>query len=361
MISEKEYLTAIYAFNYFGPARINLLLSYFKKAKKIWNAQNSELIKLGIKEEKVIEFSDFRKNFDIPSYFSKLGKLKIGVVTILDSNYPENLRGLSDAPSVLYFKGTLRTFDSSSVAIVGSRKMTSYGREIAQKFAGELASFGVTIISGLARGIDTVAHKATLAVSGRTIAVLGNGLDSIYPLENKFLADEIIKHGGALVTEYPLGYPALPVNFATRNRIVSGMSAAVIVIEGAEKSGTLLTASHAAEQGKTVFAVPGAITSPTSFAPLFLIRNGAKMVTSTQDILEELDLQIKVDREKIEKALPTSVDEAKIIEILTAEPRHLDELVRMSGLKTNEISAKLTIMEMKGLVKNIGQGIYRKM
>ncbi|MCX6705406.1 MAG: DNA-processing protein DprA, partial [Candidatus Woesebacteria bacterium] len=243
---------------------------------------------------------------------------------------------------------------------VGTRKVTSYGREVTQKFSSELASFGITIISGLAYGVDTVAHKACLSVHGKTVAVLGNGLDTIYPFENTALALEIIKAGGAIISEYPLGYPALPVNFAIRNRIVSGLSDAVIVIEGAEKSGTLLTASHAAEQGKTVFAVPGQITSPLSAAPLFLLKNGAKIATETKDILDELDMQVKVDKEKIKNIVPDSPQEEKILEILENEALHLDELVRISGGKTPEISARLTIMEMKGMVRNMGKGIYRK-
>jgi DNA processing protein len=359
-MTESQYLTAIYAFNYFGPARVNLLLSYFKKARKIWLSNPSELAEIGLSKERVLEFEEFRKKFDIEDYFRRLTKLKIGVITILDVAYPVNLKGLEGAPSVLYFKGHLKVADINSVAIVGSRKMSSYGREVAQKFSAELASFGVTIISGLAKGIDTAAHRGALSVGGRTVAVLGQGLDSVYPVENTKLAEEIIKSGGALLSEYPLGYPALPANFATRNRIVSGLSAAVVVIEGAEKSGTLLTASHAAEQGKSVFAVPGQITSPLSAAPHFLLKNGAKIATSARDILEELDLQVKVDRETIEKILPSSKDEAKLIEILAVEPLHLDEIVRISGGKTSEISARLTIMEMKGMIRNLGGGMYKK-
>ena len=359
-MTESQYLTAIYAFNYFGPARIKLLLSYFGKAKNIWKSDNSELIKIGLPEQKVLAFSDFRNSFDIEKYFERLEKLKIGATTILDKDYPRNLKGLTGAPSILYYKGALNCLKTNSVAIVGTRQMTSYGREVTERFSTELGNLGITIISGLARGVDTAAHRACLSVGGKTVAVLGNGLDTVYPAENTGLAAAIVKTGGAIISEYALGYPALPVNFAVRNRIVSGLSDAVIVIEGAEKSGTLLTAAHAAEQGKTVFAVPGQITSPLSAAPLFLLKNGAKMATETKDILDELDLQVKVDKEKIENMVPGSPQEAKLLEILVNEPLHLDELVRISGGKTAEISARLTIMEMKGLVKNLGKGIYKK-
>jgi len=295
-MTESQYLAAVYAFNYFGPARVKLLLSYFGKAGNIWKAQADKLIEIGLPGAKVCAFNDFRKSFDIKKYFSRLSNLKIGVVTILDKDYPRNLKDLDGAPSVIYFKGSLDCLKANSVAIVGSRKMTSYGREVTERFSGELAGFGVTIISGLARGVDTCAHRAALAAGGKTVAVLGNGLDSVYPPENSGLAQEIIKKKGATISEFPLGYPILPANFVTRNRIISGLSSLVVVIEGAEKSGTLITASHAAEQGKTVFAVPGQITSPLSAAPLFLLKNGAMMANSTKDILDELNMRIKVDR-----------------------------------------------------------------
>ena len=359
-MTEREYLTAVYAFPEFGPAHINLLLKYFKKPSKIWGAKTDDLLKIGLSVKKVGNFGEFRNSFNPEKYFEDLAKKKVGFVTLLDKDYPENLSGVDARPVVLYYKGILKPKETNLVAIVGTRKMTSYGREVTEKFAGELAGFGVTIVSGLARGVDTVAHKAALGAGGRTIAVLGNGLDTTYPPENEVLAREIVKRGGAVVSEYPLGYPALPVNFANRNRIISGLSLAIIVVEGAEKSGTLLTATHAAEQGRTVFAVPGPITSPMSAAPLFLLKNGARIASTTQDILEELDLQVKVDREKIEKVLPGGKDEEKILEVLVNESMHLDELVRITGCATSEISARLTIMEMKGLVKNLGGGIYRK-
>lgn len=175
--------------------------------------------------------------------------------------------------------------------------MTPYGKEVAQYFSREIAGCGVVIISGLARGIDTVAHRGALSVGGRTIAVVANGLDAIYPPENTALAGEIVEKGGAILSEYPLGHPALPLNFRFRNRIVSGLSKALVVVEGLKRSGTLITASHAADQGRTVFAVPGQITSPTSEAPHFLLQNGARMALSPKDILDELSLEVKVDKD----------------------------------------------------------------
>lgn len=359
-MEEHEYLTAVSAFNYFGPARVKLLYSYFKSAKKIWDSMVGKLLETGLSEKKVLEFDYFRKSFDIKAYFEKLSELNIKTTTFLDSDFPKALKDLPGAPVSLYYKGSLKGLKGSCLAIVGTRKMTSYGKEVTDKFSGGLGSLGITIISGLARGIDTAAHKSCLASGGVTVAVLAGGLDSIYPPENKSLAEEIIEKHGAIISEYPLGTPAMPVNFAVRNRIVSGLSSCVLVIEGAEGSGTLLTASHAAEQGKTVFAVPGQITSPLSKAPLFLLKNGAKMATEVKDILEEMDMDLKVDKEKMESISPDSPEESQIVNLLENEPLYLDELVRITGSKTSEISARLTIMEMKGLIKNLGGGKYQK-
>lgn len=360
-MNDCEYLTAISAFNPFGPARVRLLTSYFKTPKNVWECDAGELTKLGINAKRATEFAEFRKKFSFTSYFEKLSRLGIKVVSYLDADFPDRLKEIDGGPVVLYHKGVLKGLDFCTVAIVGSRKMTSYGREVAEKFSSELAGFGVTIISGLARGIDTEAHKSCIASGGKTLAVLGCGLDNIYPPENKFLAEEIIKKSGALISEYPLDTPAVPVNFAVRNRIISGLSDCILVVEGANKSGTLLTASHAADQGKTVFAVPGQITSPLSEAPLFLLKNGARIATTAGDILSELNIEFRVDKEKMKKIAPDDPEEKLLLEFLDNEPLHLDELVRITGSKTSDISARLTIMEMKGMIKSLGGGVYKKM
>ena len=358
-MTDKEYLVLLSTFVPFGPARIKLLLKYFGSARKIWQADIKTLFKLGLGVEKTEEFIAHRENFDEKGYFNRLNRLKINYLTIREEDYPRNLKEINDAPYVLYLRGKLKSADRAAVAIVGSRKMTAYGREVTNRFSSELASLGITIVSGLARGVDTEAHKSALGAGGRTIAVVGSGLDNLYPPENTKLADETAKHG-AVVTEYPLGHPAVPLNFAARNRIISGLSRAVLVVEGAEKSGTLLTANHAASQGREVFAVPGQITSPLSGAPLFLLKNGARLATSPKDILEELNLQVKVDREALQKVMPTDKIEEKIIGFLENEPLHLDELARISTLGVSILSAKLTMMELKGIVRNLGGGVYKK-
>ena len=359
-MNEREYLVCLCAFTPFGPARINLLISYFESAEKVWNASKSKLLEVGLKERIAGEFVNHRKNFDSKKYFKKLKEKQIKFVSLKDANYPENLRGISDAPSILYYIGELKKSDKNAVAIVGSRKMSGYGREVADKFATELSIMGITIVSGLALGIDAVAHKACVEAGGRGIVVLASGLDTISPLTNRWIALEIVKKGGAIISEYPLGQTPQRTFFPSRNRIISGLSKAVIVVEGLRKSGTLLTASAAAEQGRTVFAVPGYITSPLSAAPHFLIQNGSKLITSTQDILEELDMQLKVDFEEVEKIMPENEMEEKLLEIIGKEPLHLDEVARISSLKASDVSTILTFMELKGMVKNMGGGVYKK-
>jgi DNA processing protein len=359
-MTEKEYLIALSVFTPFGPARLSLLLSYFKSAKKVWSLSLKDLLEVGFKEKLALDFISFRDSFDIEKYLSKVNSLGINCLIKGEKGYPSNLAQIDSAPIVLYVMGDFVSSDSQSVAIVGSRKMTAYGREVTEKFAYELSSVGVTIVSGLARGIDTVAHKTALEAGGRTIAVIGSGLNQIYPPENKNLAFSIAKKG-AVVSEYPLDYPALRINFASRNRIISALSMAILVIEGAQKSGTLLTATHGANQGKTVFAVPGQITSPLSFAPHFLIQNGAKIAFSPRDIIEELDLQFKVDKEKVEELIPQDEEEKIILSSLENEPLHLDEIARICGLAVSLISSKLVVMEMKGMVKSLGGGIYKKL
>jgi len=296
---EKKYLTALYSFTRFGPVRTRLLIDYFGSAKETWKAKETQLVKVGISGDMASEFDAYRKKFDIRKYFRKLEKLSIRVITQEDIEYPKNLLGYDDAPIVLYTRGKVED-DINSVAIVGTRKMTPYGKKVATLLATGLANHGVSVISGLALGIDAVAHWAVVNANGRCVAVLASGLDKITPASNTSLAKAIIRKGGAIISESPLAARIWPSSFVLRNRIISGIARVVVVIEGAARSGTLLTASSAAEQGKQVLAVPGPITSPMSAAPHFLLRAGAKMVTSVDDILEELDMQKKVD-EKFEK------------------------------------------------------------
>jgi len=357
---DKKYLVALYSFNAFGPARTKLLVEYFGTSKDAWNATSKQLLEIGLRESTVENFINYRDKFNFEKYFSDLEKLKVNYVTVNDKDYPQNLKDLDDAPIVIYYKGENLKNISNAVSIVGSRKMTSYGKEVAYRFSYELASFGLTIVSGLALGVDSVVHRACVDAGGKSIAVVASGLDYITPVSNYQIAKDVIKHNGLIFSEYPVGYRPTKIDFPNRNRIISGLSKAVIVIEGERKSGTLLTASHAANQGRTVFAVPGQITSPMSGAPHFLIQNGAKIAFSTRDILDELDIDFKVDKTAMENIMPSDNDERKILEILDKEPLHLDEVARISMLKVGVVSAKLTVMELKRMVKNIGEGVYKK-
>jgi len=359
-MNDREYLTALYSFSYFGPARTGLLVRYFGSAKKAWNVSLKELIEIGINENRAKEFIDYRDDFNFKEYFGKLVKQNIKVITLDDPLYPENLKGINDAPLVLYLRGNLSKNDVNALAIVGSRKITAYGREVTQKFATELANLGITIVSGLAFGVDLEAHKSTLDAGGRCIAVLAGGIDVITPRSNEWLGMKIIKSGGAILSEFPPGVLPQKHFFPYRNRIISGLAKGVIIIEGMIKSGTIHTAHHAAKQGRQVFAVPGQVTSPMSGASHYLIKNGAVMLTEVNDILTELDLQLKIDRDAVGKSLPADENEEKLINILANEPLHLDEVARISTLATSIVSARLTIMELKGLVKNLGGGVYKK-
>lgn len=357
-MTEKEALVALCAFPGAGPTRIKLLIEYFGSAKKAWKAGEKTLVKIGFGEERTKNFLNHKDRFDPSSYFLRLKRLGIAAITFDDKNYPENLKSLRDFPLILYVKGELKKEDNTAIAVVGSRKMTAYGKIVCERLVTDLVTAGVTIVSGLALGVDAVAHKTAIDAGGRTMAVVGGGLDQIYPPANTNLAREIVKHG-TIISEYPLGYPALSENFPVRNRIVSGLSLGVLVIEGAQKSGTLLTASHAASQGREVFAVPGQITSPNSAAPHFLLKNGAKLVTSAQDLLEELEIKSKVKSQTAKVILPQSPQEQKVLEILANEGLDIDTIVRISGIETGTVLGVLTNMELKGLVKNIG-GIYTK-
>lgn len=356
-MTEIEALVAVAAFVPFGPARIKLFLEYFGSARKVWNAPLEEFRKIGVGEKLVRELREFRGKFDPSTYFSRLEKFGIKTLTLDDKSYPERLKTINDPPYVLYIKGEILPEDSICVAIVGSRKITSYGRQVAEDLSSELASSGVTIISGLAQGVDAIAHLAALKSGGRTIAVLGNGLDTIYPPSNRGLAKDIIS-SGALLSEFPVGYPALPANFPYRNRIVSGISLGVVVIEGTSKSGTLLTAAHAASQGREVFAVPGPISSPNSEASHLLIKQGAKLVTSAKDILEELQVEHRTENIVNRKIIPESEEEKVVLEVLETEPLHVDEIVRRLNKDAGYALSILTQMELTGKIRHLGGMIY---
>ena len=343
-----------------GPVHFRQLLKYFGDVEAAWNASVSDLRTLNFSEKLTQNFIDTQKNLDIKTIMEQLVRLGIGVITISSPNYPSLLKKIYDPPSVLYVRGQLKKQDELAVAVVGSRKMTRYGQEVAENLVQNLVAHGVTIVSGLAFGVDIASHQAALDAGGRVIAVLASGVNVITPTSNTFLAERILKEGrGAIISEHPLGTTPLKHFFPVRNRIISGLALGTLVVEATEKSGTAHTARAALEQGREVFAVPGSIFSPLSTGTHRLIKDGAKLVNSVEDILEELNLDARGLNLEAREVVPETKEEEKILEILGNDEIHVDEIIQKSGLPTSVVTSTLTMMEMKGKVKNLGIQIYR--
>jgi DNA processing protein len=277
----------------------------------------------------------------------------ITVLTWEDELYPRRLKEIDQPPPVLYTRGELVETDEWAVAIVGTRRVTAYGRQVTEEIAGALARNGVTVVSGMARGVDTIAHRAALSAGGRTIAVLGNGVDRVYPPENRKLAADIIQQG-ALISDYPLGTPPEGINFPPRNRIISGISLGVVVVEAGVTSGALITAGFAADQGRDVFAVPGNIMAPQSEGTNRLIQDGAQPLLDPQNILDALNLTMITEHRTARVMLPADATEARLFKALGAEPMHVDEIRAKTDLPIEQVSSTLALMELKGMVRQVG-------
>lgn len=355
-----KYLIAISHFPKFGPVRINKLKKFFPNLEAAYQATTNDLIQAGLEENIVTEFMAAKTNIDPNKIIDNLARENIKVITIDDQSYPKLLAEIYSPPQLFYWKGTIAKNDEFSLAVVGTRKYTSYGQQATASIVQELTTSNITIISGLAYGIDSLAHNACLDAGGRTIAVLGSGLDqqSIYPTANRYLVEKIIDAGGLVLTEFPLHTPPLRHNFPQRNRIISGLALGTLVVEAGEKSGALITARFSLEQNREVFAVPGNVYSPVSAGPNNLIKQGAKAVTSATDILEALDLTRITSYIDNKKIIPESAEEELIITHLNHEPTHVDELIRLTKLDTSLINSTLTLMEMKGMVRNLGNMNY---
>ncbi|MCI9016692.1 MAG: DNA-protecting protein DprA [Clostridia bacterium] len=287
-MEEKIYWIWLSRINGLGATKKNKLLDIYKSPKEIWNLEIEELTKIeGIGEKTAQNILDYKYKKDLEKYIDYMKKYKIDVITIQDKEYPKKLKNIYSAPILLYTKGNKNILNESSISVIGCRQCSKYGEKIAKKISYELAKNKINIVSGLARGIDSFAHIGSLEAKGKTIAILGSGLDRIYPKENIYLYDSIINSEGLILSEYIIGTPPNRLNFPERNRIVSGISNGTVVIEAKEKSGTLITVDFALEQGKEVFVVPGNITSETSKGTNNLIKQGAKLVTCVEDILEE--------------------------------------------------------------------------
>ena len=333
-----------------GPVRLEKLLQYFGDIQAAWEARSYHLQAAGLNDNLVKQIIEIRKRVSLDELEEKLHIQGIQVLTWDDQAYPDRLRQIVQSPFVLYIKGQILAEDTWAVAIVGTRRYSAYGRQVAENITHTLARNGITIISGLARGIDGIAHKTAIDAGGRTIAVLGSGLDILYPPEHRSLAEEISKEG-ALISDYPLGTPPDGSNFPPRNRIISGLSKIIIVIEAGERSGALITATYAAEQGKEVFAVPGKISAPMSKGANLLIKQGAHPLLDPQDVLDLLNMTLVAEQRVIRKALPSDPKEAVLYQAVGEEPLHVDEICSQVNLPIEEVTSTLALMELKGMVR----------
>jgi DNA processing protein len=336
-----------------GPTRLRALLDAFGDVERAWHAPAEELRSAGLDRRSLNNLLAARAALDLDREVDRIAAIGAQVLTWESPGYPRLLREISDPPPVLYVKGTITEEDVWAVAIVGTRGASVYGREVTRRLASTLARSGITIVSGLARGIDAEAHRAALKAGGRTIAVLGCGIDRIYPSEHRNLAEEVIARG-ALVSDYPLGTPPDGSNFPPRNRIISGLSLGVLVTEAGARSGALITADFAAEQGRDVFAVPGSILARGYAGTNALIRDGATVVLGPEDILEELNLTMVAEQAEARQVLPADETEAALLAHLSAEPTHVDELRQQVSLPIAQVTSTLALMELKGMVRQVG-------
>lgn len=358
--NQLKYWLALSQIQQIGPIKFQKILNYFKNLEAAWQANAADLINAGLEEKLAQEIIIHKSQINPDEELSKLEKEQVKVTLITDGEYPKLLKEIYSPPPLLYYRGNLTCLNEFCLAVVGTRKYSSYGQQAAREIVSVLAQNGITIVSGLALGIDALAHQACLNVQGQTAAVLGSGIDwqNIYPSSNRHLAQKIIENSGCLISEYPLGTGPAKFTFPVRNRIISGLAIGTLVIEAPESSGALITAKHALEQNREVFALPGSIYHKNSVGANNLIKQGAKMVTSAQDILEELNLQAATQFIVNQKLIPDSREEEIILKILTKEPLHIDKIAEFSKLKINVLSGLLVIMEMKGMVRDLGGKNY---
>lgn len=381
-----------------GSARLTALLETCGSISAAWRAPIQTLQAAGLDRRSIASLLAERRNLDPQAELDRVTRQGIEVHTWDDGDYPANLRMMPQPPPLLYVRGRFDKQDERAVAVVGTRAVSPYGREVARQLGWQLAKHGVTVVSGLALGVDAIAHQGALDAGGRTIAVLGSGVDHIYPPQNVTLAQQIIERG-AVISEYALGTKPEASNFPPRNRIISGLSLAVVVVEAGRRSGALITAGFAAEQGREVFAVPGSILNPgsdgcnrliqdgatpvTSISDLLeyfqrenviservarvmvppspkaeLIEDGAAPVTSNGDLLEPLRLEDVVAHQEASDTVAPSPTEELILEHISDEPQHMNDIVRAAPLDMSEVSSLLTVMELKGLVRQVGQLRY---
>ncbi|MFH1003704.1 MAG: DNA-processing protein DprA [Chloroflexota bacterium] len=336
-----------------GRVRLAQLEGYFGGLEAAWQAGPADLGRAGLDGRSVSAITAGRPRISLEAEMAKLGSYHVTVLSCRDPGYPARLKEIYDYPPVLYLRGELLPGDEWCLAVVGTRRATVYGRQVTEEITAGLARSKITVVSGLAKGIDTVANGSALEAGGRSLAVFACGLDIVYPGENADLARRIMERG-ALISEYPLGTRPRAENFPRRNRILSGLSLGVLVVEAGETSGAMITAHLAVEQNREVFAVPGSILSAASRGTNHLIQEGAKLVRDYGDILEELNLTAVARQMELKEIMPATEGEAGLLKWLSAEPVHIDEICRSSGLSVPAVSSTLAMMELKGMVKQVG-------
>jgi len=366
-MDSREALVALNMIEGVGPVRARLLLEHFGEAPKILTASKTELLRVrNIGEETAEAIATWERSIDLAAELKRLADFGCHVLISSDADYPSLLREIYDPPLVLYVKGTLTAKDKNSVALVGSRQTTHYGIETARKLSYQLAYIGVTVVSGGARGIDTAAHQGALSAKGRTLCVLGTGINIVYPAENQELFERIAT-SGAVMTQFPFNRPGDRQSFAIRNRIVAGMTLGTVVVEADLHSGALITSNFATEYGRQVFAVPGRIDSPRSKGCHDLIKKGAKLCEGAEDILSEFEYLFPSSNRPPSPgetgtlpALELSGHEQKVFDALDGEERSIDEVIRNSGLPSSAVSVALLGLEMKRVIRQLPGKLFVK-
>ncbi len=365
-MDERLYWLGFAVFPGIGPVRFQKLLDRFGTAASAWNASIVDLKKAGLGDITAERLDEFRRKFSVTDYFQKLQNSSANFFTLRDADYPKLLLQIKNSPIVLFVKGDF-SFNAEenkkTVAVVGTRRITTYGSQVTELIVRDLVEAGCVIVSGLAMGVDSRAHGVTIENNGKTIAVLGSGVDNCTPKENSFLYEKILETGGAIVSEFPLGQEPQKGSFPSRNRIIAGLSVGVVVTEGAADSGALITAEDAFSNNRKVFAVPGPITSDLSKGPNSLIAKGAIPVSKAADILQALGFSKSVPTTPRLRGASKSIkcetkEEQAIIDLLRDEQLHIDELIRRTGIQASAIGTILSLMEMKGMLLNLGSGIF---
>lgn len=354
--TDLPYWLALVKFRLFGSVRMQRLMRRFKTMQQAFESSASTLIEAGIEPQIVNRFLQERIHLNPEQEFSRLKNENVEAIIFSNERYPPLLKTLYDPPAVLFVRGVLPNPDRKHLSVVGSRKASGYGKDVTRVLVTPLAKAGVVIVSGLAYGIDALAHQAALDANGTTIAVLGSGVDaqSIYPSANRALASQILARGGAIVSEYPIGTMPLKEHFPVRNRIIAGLSHGTLVIEATLKSGSLITARAALEQGRDVYAVPGPIHAPLSEGPNNLIKMGATPVTHPSDI-HPVETE-----ENSQSYQPANEEERLVYQTIEAIPRHVDELIRLSELQPAIVNRAITMLEIKGVIQHNGGQYYSR-